>query len=60
MKKQIGELTIELSGNQILIRETKSNMLLKAKDFQAYEVMDKFKSICSFYESRDTDWPKVA
>lgn len=52
MKKQIGELTIELSGNQILIRETKSNMLLKAKDFQAYEVMDKWKSICNFWAEK--------
>ena len=52
MKKSIGPYTIELSGNQILIRETSTRMLLKARDFHAYEVMDKFKSICSFYESK--------
>lgn len=52
MKKQIGPYTFELSGNQILIRETATRMLLKAADYKSYEVMDKYKAICKHWTTK--------
>ena len=52
MKQIIGDLTIELNNTTIYIRETKTLELLKAKDFRAFEAMDKYKAICKHWAAK--------
>jgi len=52
MKKQIGIYTFELANDTVLIRETATNELLKAKTFRAHEAVDKFNAICKHREAK--------
>lgn len=52
MKKQIGPYTFELSNCLISITETSTRTLLKAIEYPAHEVMDKFANVCSFWEKK--------
>jgi len=52
MKKQIGIYTFELANDTVLIRETATNELLKAKTFRAHEAVDKFNAICKHWEAK--------
>ena len=52
MKKQIGIYTFELANDTVLIRETTTNELLKAKTFRAHEAVDKFNAICKHWEAK--------
>ena len=52
MKKSIGPYTISLSGSMVLIHDTSTNLLLKAKEFRPYEALDKFNAICAFWAAK--------
>jgi hypothetical protein len=55
MKKSFKKLnlTIELDDDTILIRETSTLMLLKAKSFRVDEVLGKYNSLIETYQQRE-------
>lgn len=55
MKKTFPKLnlTIELSNDTILVRETSSNDLLRAKTFKASEVLEKYQSLIKSYGEKE-------
>jgi len=55
MKKTFPKLnlTIELSNDTILLRETSTNDLLRAKTFKASEVLDKYHSLIKSYGEKE-------
>ena len=55
MKKTFPKLNliIELSDDTILIRETSTGELLKAKTFKASEVLDKYQSLIKSYSEKE-------
>ena len=55
MKKTFPKLnlTIELSNDTILLRETSTNDLLRAKTFKASEVLDKYQSLIKSYGEKE-------
>lgn len=55
MKKSFKKLnlTIELDDDTILIRETSTSMLLKAKSFRVDEVLGKYNSLIETYQQKE-------
>jgi len=52
MKKQIGAYTFELANDTLLISETATGELLKAKTFKAHEAVSKFNATCKHFEAK--------
>jgi len=48
----VKDLTIELNDDTVMIRDTKSLELLKAKTFRPHEAVDKYKEIVKLYQDR--------
>lgn len=55
MKKKFPKLnvTLELHDDTIMVRETSTSELKKAKTFKASEVMDKFNQLIKVYSAKE-------
>ena len=52
MKKQIGAYTFELANDTLLISETRTGELIKAKTFKAHEAVDKYTAVCQHWQAK--------
>ena len=50
----VKDIKIELQDDTVLIRDAKSEELLKAKTFRPFEAVDKYKEIVKLYQDRAT------
>ncbi len=48
----VKDIKIQLSDDTVLIRDAKTDELLKAKTFRPFEAMDKYKEIVKLYQAR--------
>jgi hypothetical protein len=55
MKKSFPKLniTLEVADDTIMVRETSTSMLIKAKTFPVAEVMDKYKHLVKVYDQKE-------
>jgi len=48
----VKDIKIQLSDDTVMIRDAKSDELLKAKTFRPHEAVDKYKEIVKIYQAR--------
>lgn len=60
MKKSFPKLniTLEVSDDTIMVRETSTSMLMKAKTFPVSEVMDKYNHLLKVYAEKEAKYQK--
>jgi hypothetical protein len=52
MKKVVGPYTFELANDMVMVKDTKSGMLLKAVTYKAGEAVDKFHLAIKHWERK--------
>jgi hypothetical protein len=52
MKKVVGPYTFELSGDMVMIKESRSGELLKAVTYKSFEAVDRFEAIVKHWEAK--------
>jgi hypothetical protein len=52
MKETIKDIIIELSDDTIMIRDAKTEDLIRAKVYRPHEAVDKFKELCDIYKKK--------
>lgn len=52
MQTTIQDITIQLVDDTVMIRDAKTNNLLRAKTFKAHEAMDKYKELIQIYQKK--------
>jgi hypothetical protein len=48
----VNDIKIQLADDTVMIRDAKTDELLKAKTFRPFEAMDKYKEIVKLYKTR--------
>lgn len=52
MQTTIQDIIIQLVDDTVMIRDAKTNDLLRAKTFKPFEAMDKYKELIKIYQKK--------